>query len=355
MIALLIAGSIGLSVSLVSSRYLIQWLKAHRVGQPIREEGPRGHHTKAGTPTMGGIAVVIGGVAGYAVAHIRSRVVFTRSGIFVLLLVVGAGLVGFADDWIKVKRERNLGLSKRMKILGLLIVAIGFGTATVKYTGVHTELSFTRYSSFSGSQLLHINFGKIGWVIWCVVLILASTNGVNLTDGLDGLAAGSSLFAFIAFTVIGFWAFRNPCIYGVPHALDLAVVSAAMLGACCGFLWWNAPPARIFMGDTGSLAIGAALAGLALTLSTALLLPVVGALFVVETVSVVLQVSSFRLFGRRIFRMAPIHHHYELRGWPETTVIVRFWIIAGLATALALGMFYADFTRLPVPPLSCGR
>ncbi|MCU1352686.1 MAG: Phospho-N-acetylmuramoyl-pentapeptide-transferase [Acidimicrobiales bacterium] len=353
MIALLMSGGIALAVSLVGTRYLIEWLRAHRVGQPIREEGPQGHHTKAGTPTMGGVAIVVGAVVGYAVAHIRSRVVFTRSGIFVLCLVMGAGLVGFADDWIKVKRERNLGLSKRMKIFGLLIVAIAFGTASVKYTAVHTQLSFTRYNSFSGSQLLHMNFGRIGWVLWCVFLILASTNGVNLTDGLDGLAAGSSIFAFIAFTVIGFWAFRNPCIYGVEHALDLAVVSAAMLGACAGFLWWNAPPARIFMGDTGSLAIGAGLAGLALTLNTALLLPVVGALFVMETVSVVLQVGSFQMFGRRIFRMAPIHHHYELRGWPETTVIVRFWIIAGLATALALGMFYADFTRLPVPPPGC--
>jgi phospho-N-acetylmuramoyl-pentapeptide-transferase len=164
------------------------------------------------------------------------------------------------------------------------------------------------------------------------------------------LAAGSSVFAFGCFTIIGFWAFRNPAIYQVAHALDLAVVAAAMLGGCIGFLWWNAHPAQIFMGDTGSLAIGAGLAGLALTLNTALLLPVIGALFVIEALSVILQVFSFRVFGRRIFRMAPIHHHYELRGWPETTVIVRFWVIAGLATALALGMFYADFTSLPAIP-----
>ncbi|QXC62273.1 phospho-N-acetylmuramoyl-pentapeptide-transferase [Aquihabitans sp. G128] len=347
MIALLVSGGLSLAVSLVFTRFLIDWLRAHRIGQPIREEGPQGHQTKAGTPTMGGIAIVVGAVVGYTVAHLRSRVFYTRSGIFVLLLVVGAGLVGFLDDWIKITRARNLGLNKRMKVLGLLAVAVAFGWACVAFTGVHTTLSFTRYDSFANSSLLDIDFGRVGFVVWSVLLIMAMTNAVNLTDGLDGLAAGSSLFAFAAFTIIGFWAFRNPGTYDIEHALDLAVVAAAMLGGCTGFLWWNAHPAKIFMGDTGSLAIGAALAGLALTLSTNLLLPIIGALFVVETLSVIIQVFSFRTFGRRVFRMAPIHHHYELNGWPETTVIVRFWIIAGLATALALGLFYADFTTLP--------
>ena len=348
MIALLMAGGISLAVSLVGTRFLIEWLRAHQIGQPIREEGPSGHHTKAGTPTMGGLTIVVGAVAGYTVAHLRSPGVFTRSGIFVLLLVVGAGLVGFLDDWIKITRARNLGLSKRMKVLGLLTVAVAFAWATIELTSVHTTLSFTRYDSFEAASLLDIDFGRVGWVVWSVLLIMAMTNAVNLTDGLDGLAAGASLFSFAAFTVVGFWAFRNGDIYDVEHALDLAVVAAAMLGGCTGFLWWNAHPAKIFMGDTGSLAIGAGLAGLALTLSTMLLLPIVGALFVVETLSVILQVVSFRGFGgRRVFRMAPIHHHYELGGWPETTVIVRFWIVAGLATALALGIFYADFTTLP--------
>jgi phospho-N-acetylmuramoyl-pentapeptide-transferase len=343
------AGGLSLAVSLVGTRFLIEWLRNHRIGQNIREEGPAGHQVKAGTPTMGGIAIVAGAVVGYSVAHLRSRVVFTRSGMFVLALVVGAGFVGFLDDWISISRERNLGLNKRTKVLGLLVVALGFAIATVELTGVHTELSFTRFSSFDSSSLLSIDFGKVGWVLFSVLVIMGSTNAVNLTDGLDGLAAGSSIFAFACFTIIGFWAFRNPLVYDVEHALDLAVVSAAMLGGCAGFLWWNAHPAKIFMGDTGSLAIGAALAGLALTLNTILLLPIIGALFFVETVSVIIQVFSFRVFGRRVFRMAPIHHHYELRGWPETTVIVRFWMIAGLATALALGVYYADFTTLPAP------
>ncbi len=350
MIALLMAGGLSLAVSLVGTRFLIEWLRRVGIGQPIREEGPEGHHTKAGTPTMGGLAIVAGAVVGYTVAHLRSRVVFTRTGILVLALVVGAGVVGLLDDWIKIKRARNLGLNKRMKVLGLLLAAVGFGVGCVQFTSVHTTLSFTRYDSFASSNLLDIDFGHVGWVVWAVLLIMASTNAVNLTDGLDGLAAGSALFSFAAFTVIGFWAFRNPTIYDVEHALDLAVVAAAMLGGCTGFLWWNAHPARIFMGDTGSLAIGAGLAGLALTLNTALLLPIIGALFVIEAMSVIVQVVSFRGFGgRRVFRMAPIHHHYEIGGWPETTVIVRFWIVAGLATALALGMFYADFATIPLP------
>ena len=177
-----------------------------------------------------------------------------------------------------------------------------------------------------------------------VLLIAGTTNAVNLTDGLDGLAAGSALYAFGAMTVIGFWAFRHPDVYQVEHALDLAVIAAAMVGATIDFLWWNAPPAQIFMGDTGSLALGAGLATLCLTLNTQLLLPIVEALFVFETVSVIAQVGSFRLFHRRVLRMAPIHHRFELGGWPETTVIIRFWLLALMSvTAVALGLYYADF------------
>jgi phospho-N-acetylmuramoyl-pentapeptide-transferase len=342
------AGGLSLAVSLVGTRYLIDWLRDHQIGQNIREEGPAGHQVKAGTPTMGGIAIVVGAVVGYSVAHLRSRVVFTRSGMFVLALVVGAGLIGFLDDWIGITRERNLGLNKRTKVLGLLIVAFGFAVALVAFTGQHTELSFTRIDSFAGSGLLDIDLGRVGWVLFSVVMIMASTNAVNLTDGLDGLAAGSSIFAFACFTIIGFWAFRNPEVYQVEHALDLAVVAAAMLGGCAGFLWWNAHPAKIFMGDTGSLAIGAGWPGWRSRSTPCCCCPSSGPVRGRGHLGHH-PGGSFRLFGRRVFRMAPIHHHYELRGWPETTVIVRFWMIAGLATALALGMFYADFTTQPVP------
>jgi phospho-N-acetylmuramoyl-pentapeptide-transferase len=325
-------------VSILGTKALINWLTRHNVGQPIREDGPEGHHTKAGTPTMGGLAIVGSAVIGYTVAHVRGGVVFTRAGIVVILTILGAGLVGLLDDWIKVSRERNLGLSKRAKIAGLLTVSTAFPIAMLTWTDIHTQLSFTRFDSPG------IELGPVGWSILAVLMIVGTTNGVNLTDGADGLAAGASVYTFIAFVVIGFWAFRHPETYDIPAALDLAVVSASMLGGCAGFLWWNAAPAQIFMGDTGALAIGAGLATLALATSTQLLLLILGGLFVVETLSVMLQVGSFRLFGgRRVFRMAPIHHHFELGGWPETTVIIRFWIVAGLTTALGLGIFYADF------------
>jgi phospho-N-acetylmuramoyl-pentapeptide-transferase len=272
--------------------------------------------------------------------------VFTRSGIFVMLAIVGAGLVGFVDDWIKVTRERNLGLSKRAKVLGLLVVSFGFPLLMVAFTAQHTTISFVRWDQPGW------DIGNVGWVLFAALLVLGSANAVNLTDGLDGLAGGAAALAFGAFVVVGFWAFRHgpqyPAenLYDVPHALDLAVIAAAMTGGCIGFLWWNAAPARIFMGDTGSLAIGTGLAALALSFNTQFLLLVAGALFVMETLSVILQVAAFRLFGgRRIFRMAPMHHHFELCGWPETTVIIRLWIVSGLCTALGLGLFYFDFLR----------
>lgn len=336
MIRLLIAAGLGLTVSWIGTRFLIRWLTSHKIGQPIQDDGPEGHRTKAGTPIMGGAAIVAGAAIGYLVSDLYNGI-YTRTGIFVMMAIVGAGAVGLLDDWIKVSRERNLGLNKRAKIFGLLTVATGFAVLMVAFTDVHTTVSFTRYDNFQ------LDLGPVGWVIWAVLLILATSNAVNLTDGLDGLAGGSSILAFAAFVVIGFWAFRHFDVYDLPHALDIAVVAAAMLGACTGFLWWNAAPAQIFMGDTGSLALGTGLACLALATNTDLLLPIIGGLFVLETVSVIIQVVSFQVFGRRVFRMAPIHHHFELKGWHETWVTIRFWIIAGMFTALALGLYYADF------------
>jgi phospho-N-acetylmuramoyl-pentapeptide-transferase len=220
------------------------------------------------------------------------------------------------------------------------VVAVSFAVASVLWTDVETTLSFTRWNS-PGWQL-----GNTGWCVWAVLLIYATTNGVNLTDGLDGLAAGSSIFTFSCLMAIGFWAFRHFDEYQINHALDIAVVAAAMAGACAGFLWWNAAPAQIFMGDTGALAIGAGMAALVLMLNVQLLLIIVGVLFVIESVSVILQVTSFRIFKRRIFRMGPIHHHFELGGWPETTIIVRFWLLSGAGTAIGLGIYYADFIGL---------
>lgn len=337
MVALLLAASLAMLTSLIGTRFLIRWLILHGVGQPIHEDVPQGHTVKAGTPPMGGIAIVTASVIGYLAAHVRSGLLFTRTGLLVMAAIIGAGGVGLLDDWIKVSNERNLGLSKGAKTAGLLVVAVGFAVAVVAWTDVETTLSFTRWNS-PGWDL-----GELGWITWAILLIYATTNGVNLSDGLDGLAAGSAIFVFSCLTVVGFWALRHYDTYQINHALDLAVVAAAMVGACAGFLWWNAAPARIFMGDTGSLAIGAGIAGLVLTLNVQLLLPIFGALYVAESLSVILQVGSFRLFKRRVFRMAPIHHHFELGGWPETTVIIRFWLLTGLAAALGLGLFYADF------------
>ncbi len=347
MIALLMAAGVALATSLVGTRFLIVWLRQRGVGQPIHEDVPDAHQGKAGTPTMGGIAIVAGAVVGYLVAHTRQGLPFTASGTLLVALVIGAGAVGMADDWIKISQERNLGLSKAAKSIGLLTVAVGFAVLAVTLTDVHTNLSFTRFDNFEDLDL-----GPVLWCCWAVLLIVGCTNAVNLTDGLDGLAGGSAIFGFAAFTVIAFWAFRNAgqagalANYQIPDALDLAVVAAALVGSTTGFLWWNATPARIFMGDTGSLAIGGGLAGLALLLNTQLLLPIIGGLFVFETMSVIVQVAAFRAFGKRPFRMAPIHHHYEFAGWPQTTIIVRFWILAGLSTAIALGLYLADYIHL---------
>lgn len=338
MIRLLLAVGISLTVSLLGTRSLITWLTNHRIGQPIQDDTPDSHQKKAGTPTMGGIAMVGAAFIGYALSDLYNGV-YTRTGLIVMATIMGAAVVGMLDDWIKVSRERNLGLSKRAKSIGQLTVAISFAIAMVTLTDVHTELSFTRFDGIG------LDLGTVGWCIWAVLLIVGSSNAVNLTDGLDGLAAGASLFAYSAYVVIAFWLFRHD-IYDVDHALDLAVVAGAMLGGIVGFLWWNSHPAEIIMGDTGSLALGTGLAALSLATNTHLLLPIIGALFVGETMSVIIQVYSFQRRGKRVFRMAPIHHHFELAGWPEPKVIIRFWIVSGMLTALGVGIFYADYLLL---------
>ncbi|MCP3913870.1 MAG: phospho-N-acetylmuramoyl-pentapeptide-transferase [Actinomycetia bacterium] len=348
MIRLLLAAGMSLTLSLLTTRAVINFLVRHQWGQPIREEGPEGHQVKAGTPTMGGVGIVTGAAVGYFLSDVVAGLirgdessVFTRTGVLVMGAIVGAGLVGFLDDWLKIRGERNLGLTKRTKTIGLLVVAVSYSVLMVVWTGVHTSIGFTRYDTPG------IDLPAWTWVVWGVALIYGASNAVNLTDGLDGLAAGSGTLTFAAYVVIGFFAFRNAELYDLAHALDLAVVAAAMLGGCLGFLWFNAAPAQIFMGDTGSLAIGAGLAALALASSTEILLAIIGGLYVVETASVMLQVAWFKSTGgKRLFRMAPIHHHFELLGWPETRILIRFWMIAGMLTAIGLGLFYADFISL---------
>ena len=343
MIAMLMSAGAAFVVAIFGTPLLIRWLRAHEVGAQIRDDGPieHPHIAKAGTPTMGGIAIVIAVVFGYLFAHIRrASVAFTTSGYALLALIVGLGIVGYIDDYLGVRARRNLGLRKRGKTFGIVVIAAAFAWLAITFVHTSTHLSFTRP--------LSLDLGKVGFFFWAILLIYATTNSVNLTDGVDGLAAGSSAFTFAAFMIIGFTEFRHPQIYGQQHAnqaLDQAIIAAAMFGACAGFLWWNAAPARVFMGDTGSLALGGAMAGLALLTRTSLLLPILAGLALVEALSVIAQVISYRGFHRRVLRMAPIHHHFEVGGWSESTVLVRFWLFAGICVALGIGIFYADFLR----------
>jgi phospho-N-acetylmuramoyl-pentapeptide-transferase len=340
MIAILTSGGIALLIAGFGTPLLMRWLTTRRIGQQVRSDGPAMHAAKAGTPTMGGIAIVIAVVGGYVLGHVGTRTPFTHGGMLVIAAVVVSAVIGLLDDWIKVHHRRSLGLNKRAKFGLQVLAAFVFGFLAIHTAQVHTSLAFTRFNS-PGTEL-----GVAGWIIWSILCIVGSSNAVNLTDGLDGLAAGATAFAATCLTLIGYWEYRH-AFYMVADSLDLALAAMSIAGACVGFLWWNAAPARIFMGDTGSLALGTGLACLALELDVALLLPIIGGLFVLETLSVIGQVVMFRCFHRRIFRMAPLHHHFELLGWPETTVIIRFWILGALFTALGLGVFYADFLSLP--------
>ena len=345
MIAVLIAGAVAMVLSLFGTRALISFFDRIGKGQPIlgsADNGPVHHMKKQGTATMGGIAIMLSAFIGWGAAHLRGGIALSDQAMIMWAICGVLSLIGFLDDYLKVHRAQNRGIFWKKKgyiTFGLVVVMM---TWLLLGTGVSETLSFTRFD-FPGWQL-----SPVLWVVWTSLMVWATTNAVNVTDGLDGLAAGSALFGFLAFTVIAYWAFRNPDIYNLVNPLDLAVFSAAMAGACGGFLWWNAAPARIFMGDVGALGIGAALGLLAVTTNTHMLLPLICALNVMEAGSVALQMGVFKASGRkkRLFRMSPIHHHFELLGWPETTVIIRFWILSGICVAVAVGMFIADFTRI---------
>lgn len=345
MIAVLIAGAVALFTSLIGTRLLIRFFENIGKGQPIlgtEDRGPVHHIGKQGTATMGGIAILFAGFLGWLVAHVRDRLAFSDQAIIMWVAVFALGFMGFLDDFLKVRKAHNRGILWKKKgyiTFGLVVVLM---IILLTATGVSETLSFTRFD-LPGWKLT-----PALWVIWTSVMVWATTNAVNVTDGLDGLAAGSATLGFLAFTFIAYWGFRNPGLYQIVNPLDLAVFSAAMAGACGGFLWWNAAPARIFMGDVGALGIGAALGLLAVTTNTHLLLPLICALNVMEAGSVAIQMGVFKASGRkkRLFRMSPIHHHFELLGWPETTVIIRFWIISGLCVAAALALFLADFTNV---------
>ena len=350
---ILFAVGISLAVSIVLTPWLIRLFTRQGFGQEIREDGPPSHKTKRGTPSMGGVAIVAGIWAGYLGAHLVGLALDgggpTASGLLVLGLATALGAVGFVDDLIKIRRARNLGLNKTAKTLGQIGTAVLFGVLALQFrnadglTPGSAQLSYVR-------EIATVTLPPALFVVFVVFVINAWGNAVNFTDGLDGLAAGSMAMVSAAYVLITFWQFRNACAtapglgcYNVRDPLDLALVAAATAGACIGFLWWNAAPAKIFMGDTGSLALGGIIAGLSITSRTEVLAVVLGALFVAEVSSVVVQILTFRTTGRRVFRMAPFHHHFELVGWAETTVIIRFWLLTAIACGLGVSLFYSEW------------
>jgi len=355
----LLAAVSALLFSILFTPVIVRYFRLRGFGQEIRNDGPPGHLIKRGTPTMGGVAIIASTLFGYIVAHgvtaIRGEGGPSASGLLLLFLMVGCGAVGFVDDFIKIRRQRNLGLRARAKFAGQLVVGVVFAILALQFPNsrglrpASTHLSYVR-------DISSISLGAVGFVVLAYLIVTATTNSVNLTDGLDGLAAGACAMVFGAYTLITFIQFRNSCgtvslpgCYLARDPIDLALVSASAMSACFGFLWWNASPAQIFMGDTGSMALGGLMAGIAILSRTELLLVVLGGLFAVVTLSGIIQTGWFKYTrrrtgtGQRVFKMSPIHHHFELSGWQEITIIVRFWIIAGLAVAFGTGLFYAEF------------
>ncbi len=332
MIRVLAAGVIAMVVSIVVGPKFIEFLRRNEFGAHIREEGPQAHRLKQGTPTMGGLLIlVVATVAFLAVSK------YKVPALTVLFVTLGCGAVGFLDDFIKLTHRRSLGLRGRWKLVLLALITVGVGFAadhqdlptTVFIPGVHWNVQLS-----------------YGWYVLLFLVIAGTANGVNLTDGLDGLAAGTGIIALITFTAISVVTYIRSGNPGgrFESRLDLAIVGAALIGAVIGFLWYNAFPAEVIMGDTGAMAIGGALAAMAIFTKTIFLLLLIGGIFALEALSVIVQVISFKYFQRRVFLMTPIHHHFEMKAWSETKIMVRFWIVTAILCAVGFALFYRDFT-----------
>lgn len=362
MIALLVAAGVALIFTLLLTPLFARLFVRFKWGQFIRDDGPQSHHTKRGTPTMGGIVFILGAVVGYFVGHLVAHETPSLSGLLVIYLMVGLGFIGFIDDFLKTRKQRSLGLGGWAKIVGQVIVAAGFAAVALNFpdkdglTPASSMISAIRDIHWLNLAAFGVIAGGILFAIWVTLIIVSTSNGVNVADGLDGLATGAAIFAIASYIFIGFWQFNQSCnnpdidpdvlykCYEVRDPLDLAVIAAAIAGALIGFLWWNTSPAQIFMGDTGSLGLGGALAALAIMSRTELLLILIGGLFLIVTGSVIVQRVYFKLTGgKRIFLMSPLHHHFELKGWAEITVVVRFWLISGLFVAGGVGLFYLEW------------
>ena len=359
MIALIIGILVSLLVTIAGTPMLIHLVHRLHYGQYIRQDGPKSHLVKRGTPTMGGVAIVLAIVLGWGASalyrYVRSGAVPSLSAMLVLFAMLSMGLLGFIDDFAKVRKKQNLGLSVHAKFIGQFIFATIYAVLALL---IPTKSGFpSAQAGISFIERPFFNFDFAGravaiilFVIWVNFLMTAWTNAVNLTDGLDGLAAGSSMIAFTGFGIIAFWesyhikgGSHGGYSYAVSDPLDLTVIAVCAAVACFGFLWYNSNPASIFMGDTGSLALGGLFAALSIATHTEFLAVVLGGLYVMEAMSDVIQVGYFKMTHKRVFKMAPIHHHFELKGWTETKVVVRFWMIELIFVLLALTIFYGDW------------
>jgi phospho-N-acetylmuramoyl-pentapeptide-transferase len=332
----LIAGLIALIVSILVGPKFIEFLRANEFGQHIREEGPQHHFSKQGTPTMGGLLILFAATVGFLpMTHFRLQ------GLTVLFATLACGAIGFLDDFVKLTRARSLGLSGRWKMLLLAGV-----TVVVAIVAHHLRLSTHVYVPIANITIPL----SYGWYVFLFLIIAGASNGTNLADGIDGLAAGTGIIAIFTFTAMMVVSFvrssPNPAHRNLTK-LDLAVIGAALIGAAVGFLWYNAFPAEVFMGDTGSMAFGGAIATFAIMTKTELLLLLIGGIFVIEALSVMIQVFTFKYLGRRVFLMTPIHHHFEMKAWSETKIMVRFWIVAGILCAAGFALFYRYYFGQP--------
>jgi phospho-N-acetylmuramoyl-pentapeptide-transferase len=317
---IVMGGSASLLICMFLGPKFIDYLRLKEFGQQIREEGPAGHHGKAGTPTMGGLAIFIAIAVPFLILSD-----YRWGSMAVLGTALAMAALGFADDIIKLRRRRSLGVSGRTKLLVQAIAAVGLWILVREKVGLNDSLDL---------QVVDASV-ELGWAypILIFLVLAGATNGVNLTDGLDGLAAGCCAIVLLTYTVMTFITRGQQ---------DLALLSACLVGACVGFLWFNSFPASVFMGDTGSLGLGGAIAALAVVTKTELLLILIGGIFVIEALSVAIQVFAFQRFRRRVFLMAPIHHHFELAGWSENKIILRFWIIAAICAAIGFALYQSS-------------
>jgi phospho-N-acetylmuramoyl-pentapeptide-transferase len=317
---IVMGGSASLLICMFLGPRFIDYLRLKEFGQQIREEGPAGHHGKAGTPTMGGLAIFIAIAVPFLILS-----EYRAASLAVLGTALAMAALGFVDDIIKLRRRRSLGVSGKAKLLVQALTAIALWIAVKEYVRLNGTLDLRVIDA-------SIDLG-IGYPVLIFLVLAGATNGVNLTDGLDGLAAGCAAIVLLTYTVMTFITSGQK---------DLALLSACLVGACVGFLWFNSFPASVFMGDTGSLGLGGAIAGLAVVTKTEILLIVIGGIFVIEALSVAIQVFAFQRFRRRVFLMAPIHHHFELAGWSETKIILRFWIVAAICAAIGFTLYQAS-------------